>query len=63
MHQRLKPNLSLFTLGKDGRLYYKGEPLINRIGELKMIGVIADTLGIGGLQEMGYNISKTNLKS
>ena len=35
---------------------------MNRNGELKMIGVIADTLGIGGLQEMGYNISKTNLK-
>ena len=27
-----------------------------------MIGVIADTLGIRGLREMGYNISKTNLK-
>ena len=35
---------------------------MNRNGELKTIGVIADTLGIGGLQEMGYNISKTNLK-
>ena len=23
-HQRLEPNLSLFKLGKDGRLYYKG---------------------------------------
>ena len=24
-HQRLEPNLSLFKLGKDGRLYYKGK--------------------------------------
>ena len=62
MHQRLEPNLSLFELGKDGRLYYKGKPLLNRNGELKMIGIIADTLGIRGLQEMGYNITKTNLK-
>ena len=61
-HQRLEPNLNLFILGEDGRLYYKGKPLMNRNGELKTIGVIADTLGIGGLQEMGYNISKTNLK-
>ena len=61
-HQRLEPNLSLFVLGEDGRLYYKGKPLMNRNGELKTIGVIADTLGIGGLREMGYNISKTNLK-
>ena len=62
MHQRLEPNLSLFILGEDGRLYYKGKPLMNRNGELKMISVIADTLGVGGLREMGYNISKTNLK-
>ena len=62
-HQRLEPNLSLFVLGEDGRLYYKGKPLMNRNGELKMIGVIEDTLGIGGLREMGYNITKTNLKS
>ena len=41
-HQRLEPNLSLFFLGKDGRLYYKGKPLMNRNGELKTIGVIAD---------------------
>ena len=61
-HQRLEQNLSLFILGEDGRLYYKGKPLMNRNGELKTIGVIADTLGIGGLREMGYNISKTNLK-
>ena len=60
--QRLEPNLSLFVLGKDGRLYYKGKPLMNTNGELKTIGVIADTLGIGGLREMGYNISKTNLR-
>ena len=61
-HQRLEPNLSLFILGEDGRLHYKGKPLMNRNGELKTIGIIADTLGIGGLREMGYNISKTNLK-
>ena len=61
-HQRLEPNLSLFVLGEDGRLCYKGKPLMNRNGELKMIGVIADTLGIRGLREMGYNIIKTNLK-
>ena len=35
---------------------------MNRNGELKTIGVIADTLGIRGLREMGYNIAKTNLK-
>ena len=62
MHQRLKPNLSLFKLGRDGRLYYKGKPLMNRNGELKTVGVIADTLGIRGLPDMGYNITKTNLK-
>ena len=63
MHQRLEPNLSLLVLGKDGRLYYKGKLLMNRNGELKTIGVIADTLGIRGLREMGYNIIKTNLKT
>ena len=62
MHQRLEPNLRLFELDKDGRLNYKGKPLMNRNGELKTIGVIADTLGIRGLQGMGYNITKTNLK-
>ena len=61
-HQRLEPYLRLFELDKDGRLYYKGKPLMNRNGELKTIGVIADTLGIRGLREMGYNITKTNLK-
>ena len=36
---------------------------MNRNGELKTIGVIADnTLGNGGLQEMGFYIPKTNLK-
>ena len=35
---------------------------MNRNGELKMTGIIADTLGIRGLREMGYNITKTNLK-
>ena len=35
---------------------------MNRNGELKTVGIIADTLGIRGLQEMGYNITKTNLK-
>ena len=61
-HQRLEPNLRLFETDKDGRLYYKGKPLMNRNGELKTIGVIADTLGIRGLREMGYNIAKSNLK-
>ena len=61
-HQRLEPNLSLFKLGKDGMLYYRGKPLMNRNGMLKTVGIIADTLGIKGLQEMGYNITKTNLK-
>ena len=32
MHQRLEPNLSLFVLGEDRRLYYKGKPLMNRNG-------------------------------
>ena len=62
MHLRLEPNLRLFELDKDGRLYYKGKPPMNRNGELKTIGVIVDTLGIRGLREMGYNITKTNLK-
>ena len=53
-HQRLEPNLSLFVLGKDGRLYYEDKPLMNRNGDLKTIGIIVNTLGIGGLQEMGY---------
>ena len=35
---------------------------MNRNGQLKAIGIIADTLGIRGLREMSYNISKTNLK-
>ena len=62
-HQRLEPNLSQFELDKDGRLYYiKRKPLMNRNGELKTIGVLADTLGIRGLREMDYNITKTNLK-
>ena len=49
MHQRLEPNLRLFEIDKDGRLYCRGKPLMNRSGELKTIGVIADTLGIRGL--------------
>ena len=48
MHQRLEPNLRLFEIDKDGRLYYKENPLMNRNGELKTIGIIADTLGIRG---------------
>ena len=35
---------------------------MNRNGELKTIGIMADTIGIRGLREMGYNITKTNLK-
>ena len=35
---------------------------MNRNGELKTIGIIVDILGIRGLREMGYNITKTNLK-
>ena len=62
IHQKLEPNLRPFKLGKDGGIYYRGKLLMNRNGELKTIGVIADTLGIRGLREMGYNISKTNLK-
>ena len=56
IHQKLEPNLCLFKLGKDDGLYYRGKPLTNRNGDLKMIGVIVDTLGIRGLQEMGYNM-------
>ena len=48
-HQRLEPNLRLFKIDKDGRLYYRGKPLMNRNGELKTIGIIVDTLGIRGL--------------
>ena len=35
---------------------------MNTNGELKTVGVIANTFGIRVLREMGYNISKTNLK-
>ena len=49
MHQRLEPSLRLFEIDKDGRSYYEGKPLMNRNGELKTIGIIADTLGIRGL--------------
>ena len=35
---------------------------MNRNGELKTIGIIADTLRIRGLREISYNIAKTNLK-
>ena len=49
IHQRVEPSLCLFKLGEDGRLYYKWRPLMIRDGRLKMIGVIADTLGIRGL--------------
>ena len=35
---------------------------MNRHGELKTIGIIADTLGIRGLRKTGYNITNTNLK-
>ena len=62
MYQRLEPHLDLFEIGEDWVLYYRGKSLTNRNGELKKIGVIADTLGIRGLQEMGFNISKTHLK-
>ena len=61
-HQRLELRLDLFKLGKDGELYYRGKSLMNRNGKLKMVSVIADTLGIRGLQEMGFKIIKTNLK-
>ena len=61
-HQRQEPNLSLFELGENGRLCYKGNPLTNRNGELKTIGVIVDTLGIRGPREKGYNMTKTHLK-
>ena len=36
-HQRLEPNLRLFEIDKDGRLYYKGKPLMNRNGGLKQL--------------------------
>ena len=26
MHERLEPNLRLFKIDKDGRLYYRGKP-------------------------------------
>ena len=62
IHQRLEPRLDPFKLDEDGRLYYRGKSLTNRNGELKTIGETAKSLGIRGLREMGYNISKTNLK-
>ena len=38
-HQGLETNLRLFEIDKDGRLYYKGKPLMNRNGELKQLGL------------------------
>ena len=35
---------------------------MNRNREPKTVGIIVDTLGIRGLREMGYNMTKTNLK-
>ena len=58
MHQRLESRLDLFEIGEDGGLYYEGRSLMKRNGELRKIGVIADTLGIRGLREMGFNVSK-----
>ena len=37
IHQRAEPSLHLFKLGKDGRLYYRGEPLMTRNEELKRL--------------------------
>ena len=54
--------MDLFELGEDGILYYNEKPLTNRNGELKTTGEIAKALGIKRLREMGFNISKTNLK-
>ena len=62
IQQRLEPRLDLFELGEGGRLYYKGKPLLNRNGELKVIGEILKALDIRGLRKMGFNITKTNLK-
>ena len=49
IHQKLEPSLCPFKHDEDGRLYYRGKPITNRNGELKMVGVIADTLDIRGL--------------
>ena len=63
-HQRLEPCLSMFEIDEDdGGLYYRGKPLTNRNRMLKSTDVIADTLGIIGLQELGFNIPRTNLKA
>ena len=43
MNQRLEPNLSLFVLGEDGRLYYKGKPLMEKQAELPSSSEIAGT--------------------
>ena len=39
MHKSLEPNLRLFEIDKDERLYYKGKPLMNRNGELKQLAL------------------------
>ena len=62
-YQRLEPCLGLFEISEDGGLYYEGKFLTKMNGELRMTGVIVDTLGIRELQEMGFNVSKTDLKA
>ena len=42
---------------KDGELYYRGKrkPLMTK-GVLKLVGMLADILGKGGLRSIGFNI-------
>ena len=44
---------------KDGELYYKGnrKPLTTK-GVLKLVGMLADILGKGGLRNLGFNIPR-----
>ena len=54
--------MNLFELGKDGGLYYGGEPLMKKNGDLRTIGAIAEALGIRGRREMGFGILETNFE-
>ena len=48
--------------GENGELYYKGKKsLTKRNEDLRTIGSIADSLGIEGLREMGFDIHETSL--
>ena len=48
---------------RDGELYYKGKskPLTNRVGKLRLVGVIEEILGKNRLRDFGFDIPKGKL--